>query len=108
MAEADPPADRERLCEQRDFLLASLDDLDAEYAAGDLDKRDYDELRDGYVGRAAEVLRALAVLDAAGEADADPPATNRGAGSGWPVPPRSSPWPPGFWLPLWQTGVRAR
>lgn len=83
MAEADPPADRERLCEQRDFLLASLDDLDAEYAAGDLDKRDYDELRDGYVGRAAEVLRALAVLDAAGEADADPPATNRRRGWVW-------------------------
>ena len=83
VAEADPPADRERLCEQRDFLLASLDDLDAEYAAGDLDKRDYDELRDGYVGRAAEVLRALAALDAAGEADAGPSATGRRRGWVW-------------------------
>jgi tetratricopeptide (TPR) repeat protein len=45
--------------EQRDFLLASLRDLDAEYAAGDLDDHDYRELRDDYTARAAAVLRAL-------------------------------------------------
>jgi tetratricopeptide (TPR) repeat protein len=45
--------------EERDFLLKSLDDLDAEYEAGDLDQADYDTLRDGYVARTAEVLRAI-------------------------------------------------
>ncbi len=45
--------------EERDFLLRSLDDLDAEYEAGDLDEHDYQTLRDGYVARAAEVLRAI-------------------------------------------------
>ena len=41
-----------------DFLLRSLDDLDAEHDAGDLDDDDYQLLRDGYTARAAEVLRA--------------------------------------------------
>lgn len=45
--------------EQRDFLLASLDDLDREHAAGDLDAADHAALRDDYTARAAEVLRAL-------------------------------------------------
>ena len=39
--------------EERDFLLRSLDDLDAEHRAGDLDDHDYDELRDDYTVRAA-------------------------------------------------------
>jgi tetratricopeptide (TPR) repeat protein len=45
------------LSEERDFLLRSLADLDAEYDAGDLDDRDYRTLRDGYVTRAAAILR---------------------------------------------------
>ncbi|MCU1351862.1 MAG: hypothetical protein JWM05_1071 [Acidimicrobiales bacterium] len=45
--------------EQRDFLLASLDDLEREHDAGDLDDADYQTLRDDYTGRAAEVLRAI-------------------------------------------------
>lgn len=45
--------------EQREFLLRSLDDLEAERAAGDVDDRDYGALRDGYTARAAAVLRAL-------------------------------------------------
>jgi tetratricopeptide (TPR) repeat protein len=45
--------------EQRDFLLRSLDDLEAERATGDIDERDYRTLRDDYTARAAEVLRAI-------------------------------------------------
>ena len=45
--------------EERDFLLRSLDDLERERAAGDLDETDYRTLRDDYTARAAEVLRAI-------------------------------------------------
>jgi tetratricopeptide (TPR) repeat protein len=45
--------------EQRDFLLRSLADLEAEHDAGDLDDDDYAELRDDYTVRAAEVIRAI-------------------------------------------------
>ena len=45
--------------EERDFLLASLDDLEAEYAAGDLDDADYRALRSDYTTRAARAIRAL-------------------------------------------------
>jgi len=45
--------------EERDFLLRSLDDLEREYGAGDVDDDDYVELRDDYTARAAAVLRAL-------------------------------------------------
>jgi tetratricopeptide (TPR) repeat protein len=45
--------------EERDFLLASLDDLEAEYAAGDLDEADYRALRSDYTTRAAAAIRAL-------------------------------------------------
>jgi tetratricopeptide (TPR) repeat protein len=44
---------------EREFLLRSLDDLEAERAAGDIDEKDYVELRDAYTARAAEVLRAM-------------------------------------------------
>ena len=47
------------LCEERDFLLGSLDDLEAEYAAGDLDDADYESLKADYTTRAARVLRAI-------------------------------------------------
>jgi hypothetical protein len=46
--------------EQRDFLLRSLDDLDREHDAGDLDEDDYQVLHDDYTVRTAEVLRAIA------------------------------------------------
>jgi tetratricopeptide (TPR) repeat protein len=55
---ADPDA-YAALEEQRDFLLASLDDLERERAAGDIDEVDYEALRDDYTARAAAVLRAL-------------------------------------------------
>jgi cytochrome c-type biogenesis protein CcmH/NrfG len=45
--------------EERRFLLRSLDDLEREHDAGDVDDADYATLRDGYVARAASVLRAI-------------------------------------------------
>lgn len=51
---------RSALEEERDLLLRSLDDLEAERAAGDLDRDDYESLRDAYTARAADVLRELA------------------------------------------------
>ncbi|MBK9179335.1 MAG: tetratricopeptide repeat protein [Acidimicrobiales bacterium] len=48
-----------RLEEERDFLLRSLDDLEREHDAGDVDDHDYAALRDDYTHRAAEALRAI-------------------------------------------------
>jgi tetratricopeptide (TPR) repeat protein len=45
--------------EQRDFLLRSLEDLDRERAAGDVDDHDYQALRDDYTARAAQVIRSI-------------------------------------------------
>ncbi|HVF31773.1 MAG TPA: hypothetical protein VM933_01940 [Acidimicrobiales bacterium] len=45
--------------EEREFLLQSIRDLDAELAAGDLDPEDHRRLRDEYTAKAAEVLRRL-------------------------------------------------
>jgi tetratricopeptide (TPR) repeat protein len=53
------PDERAALEEERDFLLRSLDDLERERAAGDVDDHDYRTLRDDYTSRAAAVLRAL-------------------------------------------------
>ena len=65
-------ADREALIEERDFLLASLDDLDRELAAGDIDENDHRALQDDYTVRAAAVVRALEEDEAASlGADAD-------------------------------------
>jgi len=55
-------ADPDRLAEleeERAFLLRSLDDLDREHEAGDIEEADYVPLRDGYTARAAVVLRAI-------------------------------------------------
>jgi hypothetical protein len=46
--------------EERDFLLRSLRDLEAEHDAGDIDDTDYATLKDDYTARAAAVLRELA------------------------------------------------
>lgn len=54
------PELRAELEEERDFLLRSLEDLERERAAGDVDDTDYVTLRDGYTSRAATVLRRLA------------------------------------------------
>jgi tetratricopeptide (TPR) repeat protein len=45
--------------EQRAFLVRSLDDLDREVAAGDLDEADARALRDDYTHRLAEVQRTI-------------------------------------------------
>lgn len=52
-------SDRDELEEERDFLLASLQDLERERAAGELSERDYEALHADYTARAAVVLRAL-------------------------------------------------
>lgn len=53
------PAERAALEAERDFLLTSIADLDAEFAAGDIDDADRRALLDGYTARAAAVIRAL-------------------------------------------------
>jgi len=45
--------------EELDFVLASLDDLEAEFAAGDLDESDYEALKADYTTRAARLIRAV-------------------------------------------------
>lgn len=45
--------------EERRFLLSSIRDLEREHAAGDVDEADYTALRNGYVARAAAVLREI-------------------------------------------------
>jgi tetratricopeptide (TPR) repeat protein len=68
------PAERAALEAERDFLLTSIADLDAEFAAGDIDDADRRALLDGYTARAAAVLRAL-------ESDRRP--VRRRLSSGW-------------------------
>ena len=51
--------ERDDLFEERRFLLASLRDLDAELAAGDISEDDHRELRGGYVARLAAVVREI-------------------------------------------------
>jgi len=53
------PDDLANLEEERDFLLRSLEDLEREHDAGDLEDDDYATLRDDYTVRAAETLRAI-------------------------------------------------
>jgi len=60
-APGDAPVTLSPLEDERRFLLRSIEDLDAELAAGDIAEADYRLLRDRYVVRAAEVLRALEV-----------------------------------------------
>jgi cytochrome c-type biogenesis protein CcmH/NrfG len=51
--------DREALEAERDFLLRSIDDLEEERAAGNVDDGTYRELHDDYTARAAAVIRSL-------------------------------------------------
>lgn len=64
--DADALADLE---EERRFLLRSLRDLDREFEAGDVERDDYDTLRDDYTVRAATVLRAIEDQQAAATVD---------------------------------------
>jgi hypothetical protein len=52
-------SDQTALEQERDFLLRSLDDLDAERAAGNIDDETYQTLHDDYTARAALVIRSL-------------------------------------------------
>ncbi len=63
----------EELLAEREFLLASLRDLQAEHAAGDLSDDDYAVLRDRYTVQAAAVLRRLADLSARASGDPSTP-----------------------------------
>jgi cytochrome c-type biogenesis protein CcmH len=45
--------------EEREFLLRSLDDLEAERAAGNIDDATYQRLHDDYTARAAITVRAM-------------------------------------------------
>jgi len=47
------------LVDERDFLLRSLDDLEREHDAGDVDDHDYETLKDDYTARAARTIRAI-------------------------------------------------
>lgn len=58
---------------EREFLLRSIEDLQAEHAAGELTDRRHRELLDQYTARAAHVLRETAT-SAAAPATASPPA----------------------------------
>jgi hypothetical protein len=70
---------RSDLVDQRDALLRSIEDLERERSAGDLDDGAFAVLHAEYVARTAEVLRALASLS-----DADGGATgDRGTPSLW-------------------------
>lgn len=59
MTSALTPDEREQLVEERDFLLRSLEDLEAEHDAGDVDEADYLALKDDYTRRAAATIRTL-------------------------------------------------
>jgi tetratricopeptide (TPR) repeat protein len=45
--------------EERAFLLRSLDDLEREHDAGDVDDTDYETLKDDYTARAARTIRSI-------------------------------------------------
>lgn len=53
-----PEADA-ALAAKREHLLASIEDLDAEFAAGDLSAEDHSRLRDTYIARAGGVMDQL-------------------------------------------------
>ncbi|TRZ71358.1 MAG: hypothetical protein D4R95_06985 [Actinobacteria bacterium] len=53
------PDEQASLEEERKFLLESLRDLEREFAVGDLDAEDYRVLKNGYVHRAAQIIKIL-------------------------------------------------
>jgi tetratricopeptide (TPR) repeat protein len=52
-------SDQQALESERDFLLRSLDDLESERDAGNIDEDTYQTLHDDYTARAASVIRSL-------------------------------------------------
>lgn len=59
MTQDDDRDSRETLEAERDFLLKSLDDLEAEHESGGIDDESYSQLHDDYTARAAATIRAL-------------------------------------------------
>ena len=85
------PDDRGELERERDFLLKSLDDLETERAAGNIDDASYTELHDDYTARAAAAIRALRDgVDARPSPppawSASPPRARKGPAAGGPAP----------------------
>lgn len=68
---------RRNLEEQRDFLLASLRDLERERVAGDVDDADYQALRSSYTARAADIIRRLDTSEDEGTNDPSAAAKQR-------------------------------
>lgn len=58
MPEGPRPGPRQ-LEEERAWLLREIEELDREHRSGDVDDQSYAKLRDGYVARAASVLRSI-------------------------------------------------
>jgi tetratricopeptide (TPR) repeat protein len=61
-ATTDRPLDPDALAaleDERAFLLRSLDDLEREHEAGDVDDTDYETLKDDYTARAARTIRSI-------------------------------------------------
>jgi hypothetical protein len=52
--------EHETLEDEREFLLRSLDDLDSELVAGNIDPDTYRVLHDDYTARASAVIRSIA------------------------------------------------
>ena len=73
----------DRLVDERDHLLRSLDDLDEELHAGDIDRADYDQLRDDYVARAAALTRVIDGAESPDAALVEPPSPTWRRRLGW-------------------------
>lgn len=71
------------LAEERDHLLGSLDDLEAEFAAGDLDEADYHSLKADYTARAAAVIRRIDGREPSDTDARDTPTPRAGRGWWW-------------------------
>lgn len=71
----------DELRDERQFLLRSLEDLEHERDAGDIDDLDYATLRDGYTARAAIVITELSGGESAGRSEVpqSPPRWRRSA-----------------------------
>jgi hypothetical protein len=77
-------ADLSVLEADRDFLIRSLKDLDAEHDAGDLDPADHSRLKDDYTARAASVLRAIEVAKSPSSGGSGDPSNSSSTGAGSP------------------------
>ena len=83
---------RDALERELEFLMRSLEDLDDERAAGDLDDDSYGRLRREYVEREAAVRRTLDGVDTDVGTDAEASAETAGAVPAKSARPPSSPW----------------